>query len=70
MGGMDWEIGTDMCTVLYIGYITNKSLLCSTGNSTQYSVVAYMGKESLKKVDMCMCVADLLCCIPETNAAL
>ena len=29
--------------------ITNKDLLRSTGNSTHYSVMAYMGKESLKK---------------------
>ena len=26
--------------------MTNKDLLYSTGNSTQYSVVTYMGKES------------------------
>ena len=36
-------------TLLYIKYITNKDLLYSTGNSTQYSVVAYMGKESKKE---------------------
>ena len=27
----------------------NKDLLYSTGNSTQYSVMAYMGKESKKE---------------------
>ena len=32
----------------YIKYITNKDLLYSTGNSTQYSVITYMGKESEK----------------------
>ena len=26
--------------------MTNKDLLYSTGNSTQYTVMAYMGKES------------------------
>ena len=35
--------------ILYIKYITNKYLLYSTGNSTQYSVMAYMGKESTKE---------------------
>ena len=35
----------------------------STGNS--YSVMVYMGKESKKKVDIC--VSDSLCCIAETN---
>ena len=28
---------------------TNKDLLCNTGNSTQYSVITYMGKESEKE---------------------
>ena len=35
-------------TLLYIKYITNRSL-ASAGNSTQYSVIAYMGKESEKE---------------------
>ena len=45
-GGTNWEIGIDIYTLLYIKQITNKNLLYSTGNSTQYSVMAYMGKES------------------------
>ena len=32
-------------TLLYIKSTTNKDLLYSTGNSTQYSVMTYMGKE-------------------------
>ena len=48
-GGINWEIGTDIYTLLYIKQITNKDLLYSTGNSTQYSVMAYMGKESKKE---------------------
>ena len=39
----------DIHTLLHIKQITNKNLLYSTGNSTQYSVMAYMGKEYLKK---------------------
>ena len=35
--------------LLYIKQITNKDLPYSTGNSTQYSVMAYMGKESKKE---------------------
>ena len=46
-GGINWEIGIDMYTTIY--KIDNKDLLYSTGNSTQYSVMAYMGKESKKK---------------------
>ena len=40
----DWRVHLP-----YIKQITNKDLLCSTGNSTQYSVKAYMGKESKKE---------------------
>ena len=47
--GINWEIGTDIYTLLYIKSITNKNLLYSTGNSTQRSVMDYMGKESKKK---------------------
>ena len=45
---MNWETGTDVYTLLYIKQTTNKDLLYSTGNSSQYSVMTYMGKE-LKK---------------------
>ena len=44
-GEINWEIRIDIYTLLYIKQITNKDLLYSTGNSTQYSVMAYMGKE-------------------------
>ena len=70
MGGINWEIGIDIYTLLYIKEITNKDLLYSTGNSTQYSVMAYMGKESKKRMDICICITDSLCCTPETNTAL
>jgi len=36
--GMNWEIGIDVYSLLYITRITNKNLLYSTGNSTQCSV--------------------------------
>ena len=65
-GVMNWEFGIDIYTVLYIKYITNKDLY-STGNSTEYSVMAYMGKES-KRVDIC--ITDSLCCTPETDITL
>ena len=66
-GGINWEIGIDIYTLLYIKQITNKYLLCSTGDSTQYSVMAYMVKESKKRVEICICKTDSLCCTPETN---
>ena len=45
-GGINWEIGIDIYTLLYIKQTTNKDLLYSTDNSTQYSVMTYMGKAS------------------------
>ena len=44
--GINWKIEIDIYTLLYIKQVTNKNLLYSTENSTPYSVVAYMGKES------------------------
>ena len=43
LGVWDWHIPTT------IYKIDNKDLLYSTGNSTQYSVMTYMGKESKKE---------------------
>ena len=73
-GGINWEIGIYIYTLLYIKWITNKGLLYSTGNSTQYSVMTYMGK-NLKKKNGYMCVyikyiTKSLCCPPENNTAL
>ena len=42
----------------YTKYITNKDLLFGTGNSTQYSVMAYTGKDSKKE---CVCVCVCVC---------
>ena len=39
------ESGMDMYTLLYLKWITNKDLLCSTGNSAQCYVAAWMGGE-------------------------
>ena len=49
VGGLNWETGIDIHTLLYIKQIINKNLQYSTRNSTQYSVMAYKGKESEKK---------------------
>ena len=36
-------------TVQYIKMLTKRNLLCSTGNTIQYSIITYMGKESVKE---------------------
>ena len=48
-GGINQDLGMNIYTLLYIRQITNKDLLYSTGNSTQYSVITYMRKESEKE---------------------
>ena len=63
MGDWDLHIHT------YIEQITNKNYLYRAGNSAQYSVMIRMGKES-KRVDICICMTDPLCCTPETKIAL
>ena len=69
---MNWEIGTDIYTLLCIQWITNENLLYSTGHSIQCSVMAYIGKETKKKkrVDIGIRITDSLCCTPETNTTL
>ena len=47
--GLNGEIGIDVHALLYIKQMTNKDLPYSTGNSSQYSVMACMGKESKKE---------------------
>ena len=43
-GGMNLEFGIGVCTLLCMEWMVNGDLLYSTGNSTQYSVITYMGK--------------------------
>ena len=38
-GGINQELGVNIHILLYIKSITNKDLLYSTGNYTQYSVI-------------------------------
>ena len=54
-------------TLLYIKQVTGKNLPYRTGNSTQYSVITYMGKAFLKSG---ICITDPFCCTAETNTAL
>ena len=69
-GGINWESGIAIYTLLYIKQITNKNLLYSTGNSTQYPLMNFMGIESIKRVDICICITDSLCYTAETNTTL
>jgi len=48
-GVINQELGINIHTILYKRQATSKNLLCSTGNSAQYSVRIYMRKESEKE---------------------
>ena len=66
--GIVREFGMDTYRVLYLKWITNKDILYSTANSVQCYVAAWMG--SLREMDTCICMAESLCCPPETITAL
>ena len=67
-GGINWEMGINIYTLLYIKQMTNKDLLYSTRNSTQYSDL--YGKIILKRTDICIFATESLCCTAETNTTL
>ena len=48
-GGINWEYGTDRCTLPYIKQINDKHLLLSTRKYIQCLEINYTGKETLKK---------------------
>ena len=48
-GRIKWKVGIDMYTLLYVEQMSNKDLPCSTGKSTEYSIVTYMRKEPEKE---------------------
>ena len=69
-GGMNWEVGIGICTLLYTKSVGNKDLLYSSWKSIQYSAMAYIGKKYAKSGYICICITDSLCCIPEINTTL
>ena len=44
-GGMGWDFGISICKLLYMEWINNKVLLCSTGNYSHYPVIIHNGEE-------------------------
>ena len=43
---MDWVFVIGLCTLSYMDQLASGDLLCGPGNSIQYSVIIYVGKES------------------------
>ena len=65
--------GINIHLLPYIKYITNKDLLYSTGNYTEYFVTTYKVKESDKEdiyLSIYLYISESLCCTPETNTTL
>ena len=58
---------TEQQSLPYVRQMTNKDLLYSTGNSTQYSGITYMRKEPKKEW---IYITESFCCTPENNTAL
>ena len=44
-GRVGMGVGISRCKLLYVEWIDNKVLLCSTGNYIQYPVINHNGKE-------------------------
>ena len=60
----------DMYILLYLKWITNKDLLYSTGNSAQMVCGSLDGKGVWGRMDTRICMAESLCCPPETITTL
>ena len=68
-GGMNWETGIDIYTLLWRKQKTNENLLYSTGDSTECSG-DLNGKKIQKTGDIHTRIADSLGYTAETNTAL
>ena len=65
--GVDWAFGISRGKLLYLEWIKNKVLLCSTGNYIQYPVINHKGKYIFSFIYihtfifMCECVYICVC---------
>ena len=70
-GGINWEFGINTYILLCVKQITNKDILKSTGNYTQYSVITYKGKEHEKiYIYIFTYITESPCCKLKTNTNL
>ena len=66
--GMVRDLGRVMYTLKHLEWIINKGLLYSTWNSAQCYMAAWMGGGSWGRMDAYICMAESLCCSPETTS--
>ena len=65
------EIENDIYILLYKQQLTNKDLLYSKMNSTQYSVINHMKRETEKEWRyIYIYIYNSLCCVLEINTAI
>ena len=64
--GIVREFGIDMYTLLCFKWITNKDLVYSPGNSCSVLCGSLDGRGVWGRMDTCLCMAESLCCAPET----
>ena len=72
-GGVNWEIGIDVCALPCIRQAASGKLLCSAGSSAWCSVVTKkggVGREVQEGRDICIHTTDSLCCTAETTITL
>ena len=67
-GGIVWEFGAGMYTLLYLKWISSKDLLYSTGHSPP-CCGSLDGKGMWGRMDTCLWTAESLCCPPVTITA-
>ena len=66
-----WEaLGMGVYTPLNLNWVTNKDHCISTGNPARCHVAAWMGAGVWRRMDTCICMAESLCCPPETTTLL
>ena len=65
--GIVREFGTDMYTLLYLKWMTNRDMLCSTGALLMLRG-SLDGRGVWGRMDTCVCMAEPLCYLPETMA--
>ena len=68
--GVVREFGIDMYTLLYLKWITNKDLLFSSRELCSMSCGNLDRKGTWERMDTCICMAESLCCLPETITTL
>lgn len=59
--------GIDVLTAIYIKKLIKAPIYGAQGTPHAMLCNAHMGKESKKRVDICICIMDSLCCSAETN---